>query len=566
MEENVTVVEKIDIMRQPLPNLEAIYFITPTVESIDLFINDFKKKDKPMYAAAHLFFTSRLPDELFQKMQGSIAATKIKSLKELNIEFLPYESQAFHFDMPESLVALFSPEAPDPHAMQHRIANRVVSLLATLSEYPIVRYSTSHPISRAIAGLVQEKIDHLARHARGWTPNLEDRAQLIILDRTQDPIAPLLHEFTYQAMVYDLLEVLGDRYVYSFLNNSGLSQKKEVILGESDMLWPVLRHMHIADTINWVIESFNDFMKNNKASKLGSGKQVESLKDMSEAMRAMPQYQEMLSKYSLHIHLANTAMDIFQARGLERIGSVEQDMATGEDADGKTIKNVISSLAPILSDPDVSKADKMRLIMLYIISQEGIKDSDRKRLVDMAKITNAEQTAISNLFYLGVTLAKGAKGKSKSKEAKKRKKKRGGDVPFELSRYTPSVKDIGTDLIEGTLPVATFPFLREDHAAAAAESKPSGGIDEKLSLKGARSKQPRWSEKGKKKEEAPKERYVGGRVIIFIVGGMTMSEMRAAYELTQASKRQVFIGSTHVLRPVDFLEDLTKIKKLDTAI
>jgi len=347
------------------------------------------------------------------------------------------------------------------------------------------------------------------------------------------------------------------------MNNSGIPQKKEVILGENDILWPVLRHMHIADTINWVIDSFNDFIKNNKASKLTTGGQVSSLKDMSEAMRAMPQYQEMLSKYSLHIHLANAAMDIFQQQKLERIGAVEQDMATGEDADGKTVKNVISALAPILSDGSVSKSDKMRLIMLYIISQEGIKDSDRKRLVELAQISNQEQAAISNLFYLGVSLAKSGKGKRKSRDSKKKKKKRGEDVPYELSRYTTAVKEIGEDMIQGTLPVAEFPFLREDQAAGSSTS--SGPQIEKLSLKGAHSKQPRWSDiKGKEKEK-PKEKLVGGRIIIFIAGGMTFSEMRAVYELTQIHKRPVILGSTHVIKPKEFLEDLSKLKKLQTV-
>ncbi len=126
-----------------------------------------------------------------------------------------------------------------------------------------------------------------------------------------DPISPLLHEFTYQAMVYDLLDVENDKYSYNFTANAGGPQKKDVILGETDVLWPVLRHMHIADTIGWVIDSFNDFLKNNKATKLAGGKEVGNLKDMSEAMRAMPQYTEMLNKYSLHINMANTAMEVY---------------------------------------------------------------------------------------------------------------------------------------------------------------------------------------------------------------------------------------------------------------
>ncbi|MHB1955908.1 MAG: hypothetical protein ACYCOU_19430 [Sulfobacillus sp.] len=97
----------------------------------------------------------------------------------------------------------------------------------------------------------------------------DDRPTLLIVDRTIDVVAPVLHEFTYQgqfstrndvkhqlicaaAMIYDLCEIENDcTYRYRY-NNAGKEIEKEVLLDEYDFLWPKLRHMHIADCINKV--------------------------------------------------------------------------------------------------------------------------------------------------------------------------------------------------------------------------------------------------------------------------------------------------------------------------
>lgn len=96
------------------------------------------------------------------------------------------------------------------------------------------------------------------------------RGTLILLDRTIDPIAPLLHEFTYQAMVADLLNVeettSGLKYSYEFTQEDGTTKDEEATLNDQDKVYTAIRHTHIAITTEQLIEDFNNFIAENQGS------------------------------------------------------------------------------------------------------------------------------------------------------------------------------------------------------------------------------------------------------------------------------------------------------------
>lgn len=61
------------------------------------------------------------------------------------------------------------------------------------------------------------------------------------------------------------------------------------------------------------------------------------LHQMQEIVKTLPQYQDLLGKYTLHYNLIEKCWSIIQTKGLQEVGELEQSLATGIDRDGKSI-------------------------------------------------------------------------------------------------------------------------------------------------------------------------------------------------------------------------------------
>lgn len=74
-----------------------------------------------------------------------------------------------------------------------------------------------------LARFIQEELDRFAQFQRNFPPQTNrPRGVLLVVDRSMDLFAPLLHEFTYQAMVHDLLPIKdGDKVTYKTIINQG---------------------------------------------------------------------------------------------------------------------------------------------------------------------------------------------------------------------------------------------------------------------------------------------------------------------------------------------------------
>ncbi|XP_069593415.1 syntaxin-binding protein 3 isoform X1 [Ranitomeya imitator] len=528
LQEGITVVEDLYKARQPVEDLKAIYFISPNEKSVDCIVADLKSKSSCKYKSAYIYFSDACPDDLFKKLKSCQPKT-IKRCKEINISFFPKESQVFLLNVPDAFHLLYSPDkSVDRESAVASIAQQIVTLCATLDENPGVRFKRD-PLDNAedLANLVEEKLVEFYKTDERNQCKEKSQSQLLIIDRGFDPVSTVLHELTFQAMIYDVLPIEDD--VYKYKPDSTASKEKEGRLDESDELWAKIRHRHIAV----VLEEIPKLLKEISSSKKQTEGKI-SIGNLSSLMKKMPHIRKQISKQALHLSLAEDCMQKFRGN-LEKLCKVEQDLALGTDVDGQKVREHMRVLLPVLLNKDLDNYDKIRAILLYIFVENGTTQENLDRLIQHAKI-ESDGDVLKNWKYIGVPIV------PKSSQRKASRRDRSREETFQLSRWTPIIKDIIEDNIENKLDSREWPYCSECPAAW----NGSGAVS-------ARQKQNTMTREDRKSVS---------KLIIFIIGGMTYSEIRCAYEVTQANKFvQVIIGSTHVITPRKMLDDVKNLTK-----
>lgn len=369
-----------------------------------------------------------------------------------------------------------------------------------------------------------------------------------------DLMAPLVHEFTYQAMAHDLLPIKdGDKVTYRTTINEGTpeAEEKDMELAEKDKIWVDNRHRHMKDTIDKLMGDFQKFIDENPhfTNENADTTNLNAIRDM---LAGLPQFQEMKEAYSLHLTMAQECMNIFQKHKLPDVASVEQTLASGLDEDFRKPKNVLDSVVRLLDDESVTPPDRLRLIIMFILYRDGVISEDIKRLLAHSSLPQQDSDVIKNLENLGgrtIHVLKDVRQippplfpiDPKTTQL---------NEEYGLSRFEPVLKSMVDALARGILEQTNFPYVKP----------PLDPNEDMLIAQGGslRTGRPNWAATGRR---PPENRQ---RIIVFMAGGATYSESRACYEVGAERSRDIVLATSHMMSPQLFIRqvgDLSRDKR-----
>ena len=528
-------VELITNKRKKFPNYGVIYFISPTIKSINCLIEDFSNEKSPTYKIIYLYFTHRLPEELMEKLVTKEFIKRTVLFKELNLSFFTREDVFFDFGW-ESGLKIFSCEEDKEAKLIQSLADRLFTVLTTLNIHPYIQYQSNSKLCTQLS----EKIEDFFSKNR-FCKNLKKEGILLLTDRSIDATSPLLHDYNYRVLCYDLMNVKNEK-----ISLNG----KKISLSDEDELWHSYKLLHIAEVFHKLSKDFEEFQKSD-LSKVGNTSEMDSFSDMANALAHMSSYKLKTNQLSNQIHLAEELNKKYKSNHIYDLIELEQDIVSGENDGGKINNRDIFKKFTITKSKLTNQREDFIRILLTLYTSLSIGEKDFNVL--SGKLTEEEEAIIKNLGYLGINM--------KNEENKKIERRKvnlirdkvslvGENISKQMSysslRSAPNISVIVEQASNYLLDKDKFPFRNWDKGDMPKFEKKFGTRN----LFGGND-----NNSGDLSEMEP--------LIIFNIGGLSHNEIASLEKLQKNNvvNHRIYIGTTCVLNATEYINQLKQIKK-----
>ena len=343
-------------------NLAGIFFIRPTERNLVLLkriLGNFNFKE------IHLFFSNQLKDDFLQKLAQFDVNMQVKNVQEVYLDYYVINSNVFHLNI-ENCISSLSMTNHDhwkdyEHRTYERIAQGLISVCMSNRIYPIIKYVRGSDVCQKLAqklfDFTKENYDFIRKEC-GQYPN----GMLFIYDRKEDPVTPLINQWTYQAQLHEILGIKNN--VIELKGETGKLKKDEkYVISDVDSIDRFFSQYKNADygTVANEIQREADRLKqeNNMLSK------DNSIEELRKIIEKLPEKKKESMAITKHYKMFYQISEYVTKHKLMEISKIEQEIAVNDSK-----KDQFQEISQVLMDSKVSPLDKTKLYLLFLLRYE----------------------------------------------------------------------------------------------------------------------------------------------------------------------------------------------------
>ncbi|RIA86707.1 Sec1-like protein [Glomus cerebriforme] len=492
--------------RDRMRHLKCICFLRPTSETIQLLVEELRD---PSYGDYYLYFSNTLNKSSIERLAEVDEHEVVREVQEYFADYCAINPDFYSLNLSLPQYKLYgdSQNTWESKTFQ-RVVEGVLAVLLSLKKKPLIRYENMSAMAKQLAKEVHyniQKEGQLFDFRRTDTPPI-----LLILDRRNDPVTPLLSQWTYQAMVHELLGIHNGRVDLSDVPDIRPELKEIVLSRDQDPFYKKNMYLNLGDlgaNIKSYVEEYQ--------TKTKSSINIESIADMKRFVEEYPEFRKLSGNVSKHVALVSELSRLVEQENLLEVSELEQSLACYEQH-GNDLKN----LQKLIENPKVSDDSKIRLVSLYSLRYQRSPNNAITSLIDLLHHNGVSERKISlvgsMLEFAGSDQRQDDLFSNESLLSKGRNVFKGlKGVENVYTQHSPHLTQTLEYLIKGKLKETSYPFI----------------------------------------EGSTKDRPQD--IIIFMVGGVTYEEARHIAQINaSAAGVRVVLGGTTVHNSVSFLNEI----------